>query len=490
MSSAEDLFAPNDASEAQGTGLYSFGNRKGEQEEVDEIQNNLKDYRSDYQNTAYGMQNREGPKTDYSQANADYAQSQQARGNQDWVGQRYRDAMEGKGASVAEKQMNAGRDAAMRDAMQMASGARGGALARSAAQRGAQYQQGAIATQTNQQAAMLRAQEQIAAREGYANLTAQQRAQDMQSRQQSAQQSQFLTESELKQRAMNDQAMLGLTNAAVQTQGQLNASAMGQYDAANQRALAEKGYNFQESQADKDRKNALYGGTLSTIGTVGSLALMSGSDERIKTDITPLDSLSSNAESIGSSATLTPESQSALVGTSTAKPEMPKLIASSKTNAAPEKSLSSSEKLMIAGKIGDIAKNLFGAHPSSNAAHMENTYQPVDTDQALYSDARTKKTIDKTNEVQEFLTKLEPFRFRYKNPEEHGDGIRYGVMAQDMEKSKMGATLVEEDSEGVKMINTEKTFSAILASLSELQKENERLAALIEKKSKSAAKKA
>lgn len=452
-----------------------------ESRDIDAMQSKLDNKATDYQNTAYGMQNRTGPTTDYSQANGDYAQSQQARGNQDWVGNKYRDAIEGRGPSVAEKQMNAGRDAAMRDAMQMASGARGGALARSAAQRGAAYQQGSISAQTNQAAGMMRAQEQIAAREGYANITAQQRAQDMQSRQQSAQQSQFLTEAELKQRALNDSAMLGLTNASVATTGQQNASVTGQYDAANQRYLAQYGQQYQKSENDKNRKSTLVGGGIAAGGDI--LDFLSKSDERAKKDIVPLDT-DTPSTSTGSNA----NSDGSVVA--------PKITRVNSDTEADKKVEENSKK----DAPQDFFKNVFGsvgnailAAPKQTPDMAMNQYRPITDNSALYSDEKAKKAIDHTNEIQEFLSKLEPFRYQYKNPEKHGEGVRYGVMAQDMEKSKMGDTLVDEDEEGIKQINVPKTFSAILASLAELQKENERLATLVEKKQskgKSANKKA
>jgi hypothetical protein len=91
----------------------------------------------------------------------------------------------------------------------------------------------------------------------------------------------------------------------------------------------------------------------------------------------------------------------------------------------------------------------------------------------MASDKNVKQDVQQApDEVDSFLNDLTGYKYSYKDPEKYGQGERLGVMAQDMEKSNLGSQSVEEGQDGVKMINEEKTFPAILASIARL---NDRL---------------
>lgn len=93
---------------------------------------------------------------------------------------------------------------------------------------------------------------------------------------------------------------------------------------------------------------------------------------------------------------------------------------------------------------------------------------------AALSDKRAKKNINSSDDqVKGFLSKLKPSSFEYKDPK-HGDGTQYGVMAQDLEKSDMGKSLVFEDGEG-KKVDLSKATLALLASNAHLSKRLENL---------------
>jgi hypothetical protein len=83
----------------------------------------------------------------------------------------------------------------------------------------------------------------------------------------------------------------------------------------------------------------------------------------------------------------------------------------------------------------------------------------------------------------EMLDSVNPVDFRYRD-KSMGDGQQYGVIAQDLERSKIGRSLVRTDpATGYKAIDTDRGFGAVLAAQSEL---NKRIAALEEKKRRAA----
>lgn len=98
---------------------------------------------------------------------------------------------------------------------------------------------------------------------------------------------------------------------------------------------------------------------------------------------------------------------------------------------------------------------------------------------AMFSDKNLKKDVKSaSNEADEMLAKLKPYSYEYKDSK-HGEGKHSGVMAQDLEKSKMGKELVKDTPEG-KAVDVKKALGAIMASQARLA---ERLAK-IEKQGK------
>lgn len=90
------------------------------------------------------------------------------------------------------------------------------------------------------------------------------------------------------------------------------------------------------------------------------------------------------------------------------------------------------------------------------------------------SDRRAKKNIKKTSEAElaEFMGALSPSSWRYKNPGLPGAalGKRFGVMAQDLEKSKIGKALVRDRPDGLKEIDVGQATGTILAAISSMNK--------------------
>lgn len=99
---------------------------------------------------------------------------------------------------------------------------------------------------------------------------------------------------------------------------------------------------------------------------------------------------------------------------------------------------------------------------------------------AQISDKDEKK--NKMSVKKDFLDKLKAYTYEYKNPEKPGagHGTHMSVMAQDLEKTEIGKSMVQETEDGTKMVDYGKGFGAILAAQVHLNKRIEE----IEKKSK------
>jgi Chaperone of endosialidase len=86
----------------------------------------------------------------------------------------------------------------------------------------------------------------------------------------------------------------------------------------------------------------------------------------------------------------------------------------------------------------------------------------------MFSDERLKTDIKPVSkeDLQEIKDKVRAYKFKYKD-QTHGEGDFVGVMAQELEQTKLGKDLVSYDSEGYRLINTHKLMSLLLATLAE-----------------------
>lgn len=96
----------------------------------------------------------------------------------------------------------------------------------------------------------------------------------------------------------------------------------------------------------------------------------------------------------------------------------------------------------------------------------------------MMSDKNVKKDIKEISpkDIEEFATKLKASAFKYKQPngESYQDGEVTGIMAQDLEKSKIGKQMVVDSPEG-KMVDMKKAVPATLAAVSEIMKRIKKL---------------
>lgn len=85
-----------------------------------------------------------------------------------------------------------------------------------------------------------------------------------------------------------------------------------------------------------------------------------------------------------------------------------------------------------------------------------------------FSDERLKTNVRPValEDLRELRKAIKPKHFRYVS-EGHGEGDWVGVMAQDLEKSKLGRLAVSEDQLGRKKVNFQKLLSMLVASFAE-----------------------
>lgn len=116
---------------------------------------------------------------------------------------------------------------------------------------------------------------------------------------------------------------------------------------------------------------------------------------------------------------------------------------------------------------------LIGGLASVAGSYVGKSSAPAPTS----SDEKGKKNIEPASkEMKEFLDHLTASKYEYKNSKGPGkaQGDRYGVMAQALEKSKVGKSMVKESPQG-KMVDYGQGFGALLASQAELHKRLEKL---------------
>jgi hypothetical protein len=85
-----------------------------------------------------------------------------------------------------------------------------------------------------------------------------------------------------------------------------------------------------------------------------------------------------------------------------------------------------------------------------------------------YSDENCKKDIktEKEDAIEAFLSAIKPKEYKYKNQ----DAVKHGVVAQDLERSKVGSSLVSVDESGMKTIDVPDAIGALLQAVSYLHK--------------------
>jgi hypothetical protein len=123
-------------------------------------------------------------------------------------------------------------------------------------------------------------------------------------------------------------------------------------------------------------------------------------------------------------------------------------------------------------RVGENTIGLGNAQAAANIAqgnrNSQLTGQLIGAGAAFFSDERLKKDITPISkaDLDEMKKELKAYSFKYID-EALGKGEHIGVMAQDLEKSKLGKSLVSEDKNGFKFLDIKKVMSLFLATLAE-----------------------
>lgn len=138
----------------------------------------------------------------------------------------------------------------------------------------------------------------------------------------------------------------------------------------------------------------------------------------------------------------------------------------------------------VAGGVGGAAAGGVGAVPGAAAGAAAGGAIGTGVGGVAgeqMSDENQKKDVSSAKpKVKSFLDALDAKKYTYKDTSMPGTapGKRFGILAQDLEKSEMGKSLVKETPMG-KMVDTVQGFGAVLAAQAELHK---RLKSLEKKK--------
>lgn len=120
------------------------------------------------------------------------------------------------------------------------------------------------------------------------------------------------------------------------------------------------------------------------------------------------------------------------------------------------------------GQAESIGAGLAGMPTQTDK--LLNTAATVGGFALMASDKRLKKNVkDADTDVEKFINSIRPKKFRFKNEKRFGKGEQLGFLAQDLEKSRAGKTMVL-DTPGGKMVDTRLLSAALAATVSKLNK--------------------
>lgn len=480
---------------------------------------------------AQGAQMRQGAAIDQREQQRDYGGFSQQMGYSDQERARqgnaynqqqastnmYRDMATGAGPSLATALMGQGMNNIRAQQTSAAASARGPA-GLAMAQQQAAGNMAAQGQQLNAQLGQMRAQEQLGAMQGYAQGTqglssaaGQMRAQDQsgaglynQARGMSAQNAQAQAQIQQNQNALNDARSMGYEQLrnGIYTQGvQNNINRETMQRAGRQEAAA-------SGDSDMDQMGRYIGTGASVLGSLAMFA----SDMNNKTDVAPLD-----AKGAGSSLA----SALGAIGNGMSKgggSYKPSGGMSASANAAVPMSTQTGANLQGVADLSGVPASSPGAQMYGfNPGPARGTTGPLMMD--FESDERSKQKIASLSDalmrsqaamynsptaaggpspmaaqadrlaasqaamygapspIQETLRTTQPYAFNYKPGIGEDPGQRHvGIMAQDLEKTPAGSTIVKDTPKG-KMIDGKQAIGFNLAAAADLQKQIDALKA-------------
>ncbi len=375
----------------------------------------------------------------------------------------------GQGPSLAQAQLNQATTRNLAQMAALAASARGGASG-GLGMRGLQAQQASVASQAARDAALARIQEQMQARQQLSGVLDQTRGVDAQLAQQQA-------SIEQNQRALND-AQSRFYQGALMDADNRQAEAMMDY---------EKLKSAQHAALESARSGAYSSGAQrrgDLIGGIGAGVAAAFSDKRLKKNIKDggKDAMSMMEKYYSGGAVGLPP----IDATPAAEPakdddEKDKKSSFEKFYEGYQKHSSASQSghekagKAIGQGLGSLTKMLAASKGMlvPGKAEVEgdspkNDRVPVLTSPGEVIMPRTVAASDDPKKVMEFLDKVKAQKYQYKNVN-HGSGTYLSPMAQDLEKSEIGKSMVMDTPEG-KMVDYARGAGAYIAMAANLHK--------------------
>lgn len=123
---------------------------------------------------------------------------------------------------------------------------------------------------------------------------------------------------------------------------------------------------------------------------------------------------------------------------------------------------------------GQSFSQMSGDATSKQADRFGNMLSSAASAAAMFSDKKLKTDIkDGSKDIKSFLDAISSKSYKYKDSSK-GEGTHVSPMAQDLEKTALGKSMVEDTPEG-KVVNYGKGFGAMLAAQADLNKRMKKL---------------
>jgi hypothetical protein len=114
--------------------------------------------------------------------------------------------------------------------------------------------------------------------------------------------------------------------------------------------------------------------------------------------------------------------------------------------------------------------------PPTNFQPQQFQYQPP----TIVSDQTQKENISNSgSKMNELMNNIEPYSWEYKDPDRFGHGTYHGFMAQDLQKSEIGRSMVKPTSDGILTVDTNRAVMAAMAASAVTYKEQQTLKKMI-----------
>lgn len=380
----------------------------------------------------------------------------------------YNRAQQGPGPSAAQAQLNASTAQGMRQQLAMV-GAGRGAGGGASALRQAQANQAVMQGSANAQAANLRAQEEAAWRQQQAGMIGQASALAQQQQAQDIAAADYYTGALQQQDQLNDALALGYGQLALGAQqggAETQMGTEGLVHGANMGALSggmgyeqllaqmygtKSGVSMQQAQMDQQERAA----DMAMAGTV--LSSVYKSDVRAKKGIKPAeDEVTSMLRRLGVESD---------AHESAHQPTMAEQYAKRTGTGTP---------------IRDGSYGVIGFDPESGL-YRGSTQKEDQAGQAWRSELESPPVptarFPDAEQAADAARATSASSFEYKDPERHGAGTFYGPMAQELERTPAGSSLVHEQADGTKAVDGGRAGLLALSAAGTQQRQQDDFAA-------------